>query len=229
MPRTTGAESHAPGSRNTGTQERLDLAHAEPRHAAFARLDARERRRPFGLHDPVQNRSLRLPALSGRSVRCGSHRFLTVDGSLSPFFVEITTTCPATAIVSGPGCSGSGGPNVLTATSLPWLGATSRARATGLPPSSFAAIASGVTPVALPLASLFPLGLPGCTAWVLADVIDVALPVAGAVTTQVAMPTSTSLVGVDFRQQVLSFVFDASGNLIELTGSNALTMTLGAF
>ncbi|MFY9344221.1 MAG: hypothetical protein WAT39_17145 [Planctomycetota bacterium] len=155
--------------------------------------------------------------------------FLTASGSMSPFFAEITTTCPATAVVGGPGCTGAGGPNVLTATALPWLGSTFRARATGLPPLSFALIASGVTPISLPLSALFPQGLPGCTAWVLADVIEVALPAAGAVTTQVVVPNAASLVGAPFHQQVLPFVFDPSGNLIELTGTNALTMTLGRF
>ncbi|MFY9341171.1 MAG: hypothetical protein WAT39_01695 [Planctomycetota bacterium] len=156
-------------------------------------------------------------------------QFQVANGNLSPFFAEITTTCPATAVVSGPGCTGAGGPNVLTATALPWLGSTFRARATGLPPLSFALIASGVTPIALPLTALFPQGLPGCSAWVLADVIDIALPVAGAVATQVAVPNTAALVGATFHQQVLPFVFDLSGNLIELTSTNALTMTLGAF
>ena len=155
--------------------------------------------------------------------------FHAANGSLSPFFAAITTTCPATAVVSGSGCTGSGGPNVLTATTLPWLGSTFRARATGLPPSSFALIASGVTPIALPLTVLFPQSLPGCSAWVFADLIELALPVAGAVTTQIVVPNSASLVSFSFHQQVLPFVFDPSGNLIELTSTNALTMTLGAF
>ena len=155
--------------------------------------------------------------------------FHTVNGSLTPFFAQITTTCPATAVVSGSGCTGSGGPNVLTAATLPWLGSTFRARATGLPPMSFALIASGLTPIALPLSALLPQGLPGCTAWVLGDVLDVALPTAGAVQTQVAVPNSAGLVGATFHQQVLPFVFDLSGNLIELTSTNALTLTLGAF
>jgi trimeric autotransporter adhesin len=155
--------------------------------------------------------------------------FVHVDGAPSPFFAEITTTCPATAADAGPGCTGSGGPNVLTATDLPWLGATFRARATGLPPLSFALIASGVTPIVLPVSQLFPQGLPGCTAWVLADLIDVALPTAGAVTTQVPIPNDPTLVGASFRQQVLSFVFDPAGNFVELTNSNALELTLGVF
>jgi len=49
-----------------------------------------------------------------------------------------------------------------------------------------------------------------------------------AVDTEVVVPNSPGLVGAAFRQQVLPFVFDLSG-LIELTSTNALTLTLGAF
>ena len=86
-----------------------------------------------------------------------------------------------------------------------------------------------MTPIALPLTVLFPQGLPGCTAWVFADLLDFALPAAGAVATQVVVPSAPTLVGATFHQQVLPFGFDLSGNLIELTGTDSLTLTLGAF
>jgi hypothetical protein len=167
-------------------------------------------------------------AMSPRGVLAAGGDFLP-SGVAGAHYAELSTTCPATAVVAGAGCSGSAGPCVLTATTLPWLGATFRARATGVPPSSFALVASGVTPAAMPLAVLLPQGLPGCTAWVIGDLLDVVLPIAGAADTQVALPSSPALVGATFQQQVLPFVFDASGALVELTSTNSLLLTLGAF
>ena len=167
-------------------------------------------------------------AMGPRGLAVGGS-FLTAGATVAPFFAELTTTCPAAAVVAGPGCTGSAGPCVLSATALPWIGATFRARATGLPPSSFALVGSGVTPFALPLAAVLPQALPGCTAWVLPDLLDLVVPSGGVADTRITLPNAPVLVGATFHQQVLPFVLDGSGALVEVTTTNSLTMTVGAF
>lgn len=55
------------------------------------------------------------------------------------------------------------------------------------------------------------------------------MPQAGVVTTQIALPTTPTLVGQVFHQQVLPLKVDAALNPLALTSSNALTMTIGSF
>lgn len=56
------------------------------------------------------------------------------------------------------------GPNFLTATTLPWLGSTFRARATGMPTSALVLAATGFSTVNLPLPTLLPVDQTGCSA-----------------------------------------------------------------
>jgi hypothetical protein len=69
--------------------------------------------------------------------------FFTAGGALSAYLARIRAPCPATAMVAGAGCTGSGGPNVLAAASLPWLGTILKATATGMPATSVAVAVYG--------------------------------------------------------------------------------------
>jgi hypothetical protein len=155
--------------------------------------------------------------------------FHTAGGLQSRFVARISTTCPATADPFGTGCAGAGGTNVLTATALPWVGSTYRARATGMPPIGFVAFVTGFTPLALPLQPLFPQAGAGCLGYATADWIEVALPAGGAADSDLVLPNNSWLVGATFHQYALTFEGDAFGTLVAITSSNALTATLGAF
>jgi hypothetical protein len=135
--------------------------------------------------------------------------------------------CPATATAYGAGCTGSGGANVLTATELPWLGGSFRGLATGMPTLGFAVAVTGFTAIATPIAAILPQGLPGCTALVSPDALDIVIPSAGSVTTQLAIPASGSLIGLQVRQQVVPFEADLAGGVAAVTSTNALLLTLG--
>jgi hypothetical protein len=52
---------------------------------------------------------------------------------------------------------------------------------------------------------------------------------AGAVEMQVAVPASVSFVGLPLRQQVVSLLLDANLNITQITATNALVGTVGAF
>lgn len=138
---------------------------------------------------------------------------------------RLSTTCPAGAASTGGGCAA----NALVATSLPWLGATTRATATGLPANSFAIDVLGLGSVSLPLASLLPIGQPGCDLLVSPDLFGVQLAANGQVEVALALPNAPTLVGGVLHRQVLALTANAAGAPNALTSTNALRLTIGAF
>ncbi len=156
-------------------------------------------------------------------------QFGTVGPLASPNLASLATTCPATATVTGAGCVGSGGTNVLTATSLPWIGTTFTSVATGLPAVSLAVHVLGSTSLAVPLAAVLPQGLPGCLLTAAPDVLELHLPVAGTVALSVPIHSSVSFVGFDFHQQVVALELSPAGDIIALSSTNALRVVKGQF
>lgn len=136
-------------------------------------------------------------------------------------------TCPAAAVSHGAGCIGSGGSNVLTATALPWTGGTFRGLATGMPALGIALAVTGVQPLAFPMPTILPQGAAGCTLLASPDLLDAALPVGGVLATQVALPNSPALGGLLLYHQVVPLELDLAGNIVAVTGTNGLTLTIG--
>lgn len=136
-------------------------------------------------------------------------------------------TCPAAVVTQGAGCVGSGGPNTLVATALPWTGGAFRGRAAGMPAIAVAIAVTGFSTLAVPMPAVLPQGAAGCTLLVGPDLLDAALPIAGVVTTQVVLPDSPALAGQRFHHQVVPLELDAAGNLVAVTGTNGLALTIG--
>ena len=155
--------------------------------------------------------------------------FSTAGGLASPRLASLTTTCPATATVTGAGCAGSGGSNVLAPTSLPWLGTTFTSVATGLPAVALAVHVLGSTTVAVPLAAVLPVGLPGCSLTVAPDVLDLRVPAAGTVSLSVPIPSSAAFLGLSLHQQVVALELSPAGDIAAVTSTNALQVVTGAF
>ena len=141
---------------------------------------------------------------------------------------RLRSSCPATALASGTGCTGSGGLNVLVPRALPWLGSTFRAQATGLPVVSLAVGVRGFVATAVPLAPLLPPAGVQCTLLVTPDVLDAYVPASGSLTTQLTIPATPALVGAVFHEQVVALELSGSG-IVAVTSTNRLTLTLGAF
>jgi hypothetical protein len=154
--------------------------------------------------------------------------FTLVDGNVSAYFAELTTSCPATAIAFGSGCAGTAGPLTLAATNLPWLGGTFTTRATGMPAGSLALSILGTGTASLPLPSLVPQGLAGCFLLTTPDVLGAEIPTAGSVTTALAIPNVPTLAGQVFHQQVLPIEFAATGGMLTVASTNRLTLVIGA-
>ena len=135
------------------------------------------------------------------------------------------STCPATATVFGAGCTGSAGSVSMVANNQPWLGSTFEAQTNGMAPLSLAVQAIGTSNVLVSL----PMGAPGCSLYLQPALLTLAVPVAGTVATNFAIPATAALVGVSVRTQTIGVELDAAMSITSLTSSNALDLTIGAF
>lgn len=155
--------------------------------------------------------------------------FTTADGAAAGRLAVVASSCAPTTANLGAGCSGAGGPNVLTATHLPLLGATFRARGTGMPPIGLVLTVTGFTSTSLPLSLVLPQALPGCTLFANADFLDVAVPAAGVATSALPFPVNPTLVGAAFFHQYVPLELDLAFNITGVTATNALALTIGTF
>jgi hypothetical protein len=165
--------------------------------------------------------------LPNGSVAIGGE-FTIVDGATNAYFARYDSICPATATTTGSGCVGSGGANVLSATSLPWIGSNVQTLATGMPSLGIAMRLIGFAQTSIPMSAILPQGVPGCSLLVTPDFLDLHVPTAGSLTTTFTLPNSLALVGAVLHQQIAPLEFDLAGNLTALTASNALALTIGA-
>lgn len=150
-----------------------------------------------------------------------------LDDTVSVGFMRLSSTCPASVLPSTPGCSGSGGANVLEPTNWPWTGLTYRARASGLSASALALDIYGLSTISLPLAAILPQGLVGCVLGVRPDVAVALVPTGGVVSTGVAIPDSPRLVGITLFQQIVALELGAGSAITAITSTNGLKVTIG--
>ena len=155
--------------------------------------------------------------------------FATAGGLASHDLAVLSATCPATASAYGAGCSSAAGPLVLTADTLPWLGATLRTTTTGIASNSFCIGAIGFSAVAIPLGAVLPAGQPGCSLLTSSEILLLVPQAAGAAHTDLVLPNTASLVGGILRLQTVPLELDAAGAIVAVRGSNALAATLGSF
>jgi hypothetical protein len=116
-----------------------------------------------------------------------------------------------------------------TAVNLPWTGTTFRARSTTIPSSAFVVVTTGLNPISIPLASLLQPSPPACRLLVTPDLTMLALSSAGTINTQLAIPDSVAIAGIQLHQQLVLLEFNASLSIVQNTSSNALILTIGSF
>lgn len=155
--------------------------------------------------------------------------FTLLDGAVAGQLARLEPSCPASVGGLGTGCTGSGGPNVLTAVGRPWLGATFAATASGLAPGlAVRVVGLSALPTPQPLPAVLPEGVAGCALWVAPDLLSVHVPTAGTVATTLPIPANPVLNGIAVYDQVASLEFDLTGTLIAATTTNALVLTIGS-
>jgi hypothetical protein len=155
--------------------------------------------------------------------------FTSANGAAAGRIARIDSSCAPTGAVLGAGCSGSGGLNVLAATSLPLLGGTFRAFGTGMPPIGLVLSVTGLSATSLPLNLALPQALPGCTLYASPDLIDVLIPVAGTASSALVFPNNPAILGVQLFHQYVPLELDLAFNITAVTASNALQLTVGSF
>ena len=74
------------------------------------------------------------------------------------------------------------------------------------------------------MSALLPEGVPGCSLYASPDILEVGIPQAGRVTTQIVLPNATSLFGLDVFHQAVPVDFAASA----VTATNVLLATIGS-
>lgn len=144
----------------------------------------------------------------------------------SPFLAELRPGCPADATSIAGGCVTAAGGGVLTAEVLPWLGGTSRTRASGLPTGALFAAVRALQPnfVALP----FHNG-PGCYVLLPDDHYLMAPTTTGEAVLSLSIPNVPALLGLTIYEQVAGFAIAPNGSIADAFATNALRLTIGAF
>src|SRR6185436_13435448 len=139
---------------------------------------------------------------------------------------------PATLAPFGAGCAGSAGAPALFAVdgSLPWLGDALALAVEPVPPNAPVLLALGFSRTtfggaSLP-ASLDAIGMTGCTLLVSLDELLLAFSNGARADFTLTVPTTTSLVGLQFFAQAA--VADALANPAGIVASNALEGRIGA-
>ena len=123
------------------------------------------------------------------------------------------------------------GPLALDALSLPWLGATFRSRASGLPANALALEVLGLSslPAPLPLAAILPQGGAGCTLTTMPDLLNVHVPVNGQLELALPLPNTIAFAGLALHQQVAALELGPGLDILALTSSNSLSLVKGSF
>jgi hypothetical protein len=155
--------------------------------------------------------------------------FVSLGAEAAQAVARFTTTCPATAVASGAGCTGSGGANTLVAQSLPWLGSTFRSVANGLVASSLAVHVLGAAPVSVPLPVILPQASAGCVLQASPDALAVVPTNAGTAAIALPLPNLSGLLGLVLHQQVVALELDPFANVVGASAGNTLLLTLGSF
>lgn len=141
---------------------------------------------------------------------------------------RLASTCAASSTAIGTPCLATAGAMQLSPLVLPWQGAISRSRCTGMAATSLGLGVFGLQPNNVPLVQVHPTGLPGCDLLASPDSLSLLVPTAGAVEMTLSIPTAAALVGVTIWQQVLQV--ELGPQLITgVVGSNALRLQVGRY
>jgi hypothetical protein len=155
--------------------------------------------------------------------------FRLVAGQVSAGMVRLLPPCPATVTSFGFGCASSGGQVQLAASSLPWLGSTFTATATGLPQQGVALAVLGYSTTSLPLATVLPQAAANCVLRVQPDDLELRPIQNGIATTALLVPANPALVGAVVHQQLVPLELDAQLQIVGAAVSNRLSLTVGPF
>lgn len=150
--------------------------------------------------------------------------FRDAVGAHQPSVAVLASGCPASATSLGGGCGAA-----LAAEVLPWTGGAVTTAATGLPINSLAVVVRSLATTSLPLATILPQGQAGCALLVAPDLLELLVPSNGAGSASLSLPNVPALAGSVVYEQWLSLQLGANLEIVDLSASNALALTVGVF
>ena len=154
--------------------------------------------------------------------------FVRVDNTVASVFTRLQSSCAATVLDLGGGCSGSAGPLTTRVDERAWLGGTFQAMTRGVATNALALGVFGVGTTSLPLSQLLPIGGVGCTLRATLDAVGFAPVWNGEAAIALALPNAPALLGASFVQQTL-VLETAAGVVAALHASDAVQLSVGSF
>lgn len=182
----------------------------------------------YNNNDPAIGRISRyfgafIPA-TGKVYKAGGQNAV-LSGSRPTYNVyEYQASPVAAATVLGAGCNGLN----LAVDQLPWTGRTVTAAATGFGATSIGFGLIGFGTQTVPLNALHPAGMAGCSALVTPDVSLLLIPVAGAASMSLALPNAPAFAGLGLNMQAVQLQMNAQFQLVSLSSTNGVALTIGA-
>lgn len=147
--------------------------------------------------------------------------FTSIGDQPAAYYAELTTTCPATRVVTGPGCGG-----LTLTTTLPWTGSVLRADASGLVAPSLAYWVLGFSSTSIPISAVIATAPPSCVLHVHPDVYGLQFANDGHSRLALTLPDVPALVGVALHHQQVALALDAT---FAISATEALELTVGRF
>lgn len=155
--------------------------------------------------------------------------FTQAGGASAANLAQWQTPCAASVAAYGSGCTGPGGPAVLTAANGPWVGATFRATGTGIPGVALVAAVYGFATQSVSLPAVLPGAFPGCDLLLTPDIVDVLLPTAGTVESRVSIPNVPTAPGFAFYHQLVALEITGILSFGAITSTNGLALVVGSY
>lgn len=150
--------------------------------------------------------------------------FRNAAGVNVPSVEVLASGCPATATSLGGGCG-----STLVAEALPWTGGSVSTNASGLPVNSFALVVRGLAVTSLPLDAILPQGRPSCYLLASPDLVELVVPSGASHSASLSLPNTPALAGIVIYEQWLSLQLGLTLQIVDLSASNALALTVGAY
>ena len=154
--------------------------------------------------------------------------FTRVDSTVAALFTRLQSSCAATVLDLGGGCSGSAGPLTTRVDERAWLGGTFQATTRGVATNALALGVFGASTTSLPLPQLLPIGGAGCTVRATPDVVGFAPVWNGEAEFELSLPSAPALLGASFVQQTL-VLETAAGSASALLSGPGTQLTVGAW
>ncbi len=171
---------------------------------------------------PVNSFDVRTPT---RIVVGGDYTM--INGTVATRIADRTAITPGTATQIFPTCFGPGGLNRLISLTTPMIGQVHRSRASNLGPNTVGLEVRGLSaPPPVPLNTIFPGALTGCSLNVSPDLTLNTPPIVGGeLIIEFLVPPDTVFLGASLFQQVLAFDFTVTP--FAVTSTHGLDLNFG--